>query len=201
MTSQDNGSQNTKSYRGWKIRPRLKGHWQIDNARNSNRIRSVQPSLEKAKQEIDRRVTQEENLGLLGGVLADRLRIEIATALSSLNGYVSITDLVNCWKQHHPDAGEKPLDENAYSPKENPSSCNAHAKPAVATRQPSYDSSKYLRANEACAYCHISRRTLSRWQETGLVDFSRVGRRMVLFKRSSLDKMLESLTINSIKLV
>ena len=107
MMAQNSGNRGIKSYRGWKIRLRPNGKWQIDNMHNKSRIRSVQPTIEKAKQEIDRRVTQEENLGRLGGALADRLRIEIATALGSLNGYVSITDLVTFWKQNHPDGGEK----------------------------------------------------------------------------------------------
>lgn len=55
--------------------------------------------------------------------------------------------------------------------------------------------SPYLRADEACAYCRVSRRTLSRWQKRGLITFARVGQRLILFKRSSLDKMLESLTV------
>ena len=59
------------------------------------------------------------------------------------------------------------------------------------------NAANYLRANEACRYCRISRRTLSRWQKTGRVAFSRVGQRMLLFKRADLDKMVASLTVQA----
>ena len=64
------------------------------------------------------------------------------------------------------------------------------------TTTPPVISTPWLRANEACAYFRISRRTLSRWQKSGLVTFARVGR-MILFKRADLDKMVESLTVKA----
>ena len=56
------------------------------------------------------------------------------------------------------------------------------------------DMSTYLRANEACEYCRVSRRTLSRWQKAGRVSAARVNR-VILFKKASLDKMIESLMV------
>ena len=54
------------------------------------------------------------------------------------------------------------------------------------------ETAKYLTSKQACDYCRISRRTLSRWQRHGRVDYARINRRMVLFPRASLDRMIEA---------
>lgn len=97
-----------KAYRGWIIRPRDNGSWQIDNCRHdkAERVRMVQPNLEAAQAEIDRRITRLENYGLKGDGLSDKARVEAAEALATLEGNASILEAVRFWKQHHPTDGE-----------------------------------------------------------------------------------------------
>ena len=102
MTTKDNGGSWVKTYKNWKIRPRPNGTWQIDNATEHNRIRCVKPSLEAAKQEIDRLETEKENYGNKGDVLSYDLKREVAKGIDELNGNVSVSEVFKFYRQHHP---------------------------------------------------------------------------------------------------
>lgn len=56
----------------------------------------------------------------------------------------------------------------------------------------------YMRAGEAIRYLRIGRRTLSRWQAEGRVGFVRAGRKLVLFKKADLDRLMDRLTVRAV---
>jgi len=53
---------------------------------------------------------------------------------------------------------------------------------------------KYLTANEACSMLNITRKTLDRYVERGLLHKYRRGLRSVMFKQSELNQLAEHLS-------
>lgn len=98
-----------KEYRGWSIRPRDNGTWQIDNGDYKHRVRTVLPTLGEAQAEIDRRKARMEKYGLNGDGLTDKARVEAAEALTLLNGRATQEEAARFWLQHHPGGEEKTM--------------------------------------------------------------------------------------------
>jgi excisionase family DNA binding protein len=57
------------------------------------------------------------------------------------------------------------------------------------------DSDSYMRIKTAAEYLGISERQLSLWMNSHRIPYRKVSRRIVLFKRSELDKALASTMI------
>ncbi len=53
------------------------------------------------------------------------------------------------------------------------------------------DESVYLRRLEAAKYLEVSPRTLARWIVRGHIPYIQIGSRLMLFRRSDLDKAME----------
>lgn len=56
-------------------------------------------------------------------------------------------------------------------------------------------SHEYLRISGVLELLPISRRTLARWMESGMIPHIRAGARLVLFKRRDVERMLQRLTV------
>ena len=55
----------------------------------------------------------------------------------------------------------------------------------------------YLRAGQAAAYLGISRRHLHTLSKSGRVPFAKIGPKLVLFRRTDLDKFVEAATVGN----
>ena len=55
--------------------------------------------------------------------------------------------------------------------------------------------SEYLRTAGVLELLPISRRTLCRWMDSGRIRFIRAGSRLILFRRSDIEKMLARFTV------
>ena len=58
-------------------------------------------------------------------------------------------------------------------------------------------SSDYLRRGEAAKYLEVSSRTLARWIVRGHIPYIRIGSRLMLFRRSDLDRTMERFKASS----
>ena len=56
----------------------------------------------------------------------------------------------------------------------------------------------WMKAKGLLKQIPISRRTLERWKARGQIPFARVGPRLILYRRSDVERMLERLTIRAI---
>jgi len=57
--------------------------------------------------------------------------------------------------------------------------------------------SDYIRPKEAARYLNVSPRTIARWIACNRIPYIRMGRRMILLRKSSLDRAMDKLTIRS----
>jgi excisionase family DNA binding protein len=56
----------------------------------------------------------------------------------------------------------------------------------------------YLRTSEAARYLSVSARTIRDWQSRRMIPFMRMGRKVILFKRSDLDRALDRFRVDAI---
>ena len=56
----------------------------------------------------------------------------------------------------------------------------------------------FLRAEAASQYLGISKRCLNDWKKQGIVSYSKMGRKCVLFKREDLDKAVGRFTVQAV---
>ena len=56
----------------------------------------------------------------------------------------------------------------------------------------------YMRADGVLQMLPISRRTLERWKKQGRLPIIRAGERLILYRRSDIEKMLEKMTVRAV---
>lgn len=57
--------------------------------------------------------------------------------------------------------------------------------------------SDYIRPREAAKYLNVSSRTIARWLASNRIPYIRMSRRMILLRKSSLDRAMDKLTVRS----
>jgi len=70
--------------------------------------------------------------------------------------------------------------------------------PAVTEQAAAHQEREYLRRRDACRYLGVSLRCLSDLQRKHKLPFLKLGRRLVLFKRTDLDQWLEQYRLQSV---
>ena len=80
--------------------------------------------------------------------------------------------------------------ENCNGPIDGSAKQNSHA-----TDSQTLSPSEYLRATSVLNLLPISRRTLERWKSQGRIPFIRAGSRLILYRRSDIEKMLTRFTV------
>ena len=64
---------------------------------------------------------------------------------------------------------------------------------------PVKNETEYLRGQgEASKYARVSRRTISDWQSRRVIPFIKVGRKLVLFRKSDIDSALNKFQVSAI---
>ena len=56
----------------------------------------------------------------------------------------------------------------------------------------------YMRVDGVLQMLPISRRTLERWKKQGRLPIIRAGERLILYRRSDIEKMLEKMTVRAV---
>lgn len=57
--------------------------------------------------------------------------------------------------------------------------------------------SDYIRPKDAAKYLNVSPRTMARWLASHRIPYIRMGSRMVLIRKSALDRAMDKLTVRS----
>jgi excisionase family DNA binding protein len=56
----------------------------------------------------------------------------------------------------------------------------------------------WMRKDETASHYQVSERTITNWQRQGKIPFYRLGRKLVLFKRSEIDAALARFRVKSV---
>ena len=75
---------------------------------------------------------------------------------------------------------------------ENQNEGQAEAKPRY------YPPGTYLRSYDVLQLLPISLRTLKRWEKQGRMPIIRAGERLILYRRSDIERMLEKMTVRAV---
>ena len=62
-----------------------------------------------------------------------------------------------------------------------------------------FEPTTYMRAPESARYIRVGDRTFARWKAQGKIPFVRGGRKLCIFKKADLDKLMEKMTVGAVR--